>query len=43
MKKICIWGTSIKKVADEAQLLAVCKAIKTRTPQYRNHDICQAW
>lgn len=32
MKKICIWGTSIKKVADEAQLLAVCKAIKTRIP-----------
>jgi len=32
MKKICIWGTSIKKVADEAQLLAVIKAIKTRIP-----------
>ncbi len=32
MKKICVWGTSLKKVADEAQLLAVSKAIRTRIP-----------
>jgi polysaccharide pyruvyl transferase WcaK-like protein len=32
MKKICIWGTSLKKVADEAQLIAVSRIIKSRIP-----------
>ena len=32
MKKICIWGVSIKKVADEAQLLAIHKVICDTIP-----------
>lgn len=33
MKKIVIWGTSFKKIADEAQLLAHYKIIKTYCPK----------
>jgi len=32
MKKVTVWGTSFKKVADEAQLLAHYKLIKTICP-----------
>lgn len=32
MLNICIWGTSLKKVADEAQLLALTKAVKEKVP-----------
>jgi len=30
MKRICIWGTSLKKVADEAQILAATQAVKNK-------------
>ncbi|MBI1855759.1 MAG: polysaccharide pyruvyl transferase family protein [Chloroflexi bacterium] len=33
MKKITVWGTSFKKVADEAQLLSHYKIIKTFCPE----------
>lgn len=32
MKRVCLWGTSLKKIADEAQLLAVIKIIHERVP-----------
>ena len=32
MKKICIWGTSLTKVADEAQVISVIKIINERLP-----------
>lgn len=32
MKRICVWGTSLQKVADEAQFLSVVDAIRTRFP-----------
>jgi len=32
MKKICIWGTSLKKIADEAQVIAFIKIINDRLP-----------
>lgn len=35
MKRICLWGTSLQKVADEAQFLSVIDAIRTRLPDAR--------
>ena len=32
MKKICVWGTSLKKVADEAQVIAFIRIMKSRVP-----------
>jgi polysaccharide pyruvyl transferase WcaK-like protein len=32
MKKICLWGTSLQKVADEAQVLALIKIINSQFP-----------
>ena len=32
MKKICIWGTSLRKVADEAQVISFIKIINERLP-----------
>ncbi len=32
MKKICIWGTSLKKIADEAQVISFIKIINERLP-----------
>jgi polysaccharide pyruvyl transferase WcaK-like protein len=32
MKKICIWGTSLKKIADEAQVISSIKIINDRLP-----------
>ena len=32
MKRICVWGTSIKKIADEAQSLAFTKILKSKIP-----------
>ncbi len=33
MRRVGVWGTSIKKVADEAQLLAFVQIVKTREPK----------
>jgi len=32
MKRICVWGTSLKKVADEAQVIAFIRIMKSRVP-----------
>lgn len=32
MKRFCLWGTSLQKVADEAQFLSVVQAIEARFP-----------
>lgn len=32
MKRICIWGTSLKKIADEAQVISFIKIINERIP-----------
>lgn len=32
MKQICIWGTSLRKVADEAQVIALIRIINSRFP-----------
>lgn len=32
MKKICVWGTSLKKIADEAQIIAFVRIIKSKFP-----------
>ena len=32
MKRICVWGTSLKKVGDEAQIIAFVRIIKSRYP-----------
>lgn len=32
MKRICVWGTSLKKVADEAQVIAFMRIVKERYP-----------
>ena len=32
MKKICIWGTSLRKVADEAQVIAFIRIVKSKLP-----------
>ncbi len=32
MKKICIWGTSLKKIADEAQVISFIEIINNRFP-----------
>ncbi|MBI4341166.1 MAG: polysaccharide pyruvyl transferase family protein [Candidatus Omnitrophica bacterium] len=33
--RVCLWGTSLHKVADEAQMIAACDAIRLRMPQAR--------
>ncbi len=35
MKRICIWGTSLRKVADEAQVIAFIRIMKSRIPDAR--------
>lgn len=35
MKQVCLWGTSLQKVADEAQFLSVVDAIRARFPDAR--------
>ncbi len=32
MKKICVWGISLRKVADEAQVIAFIRIMKSRVP-----------
>jgi polysaccharide pyruvyl transferase WcaK-like protein len=32
MKKICVWGTSLRKIADEAQVIAFIRIIKSKFP-----------
>lgn len=32
MKKICVWGTSLRKIADEAQVIAFVRVIKSKFP-----------
>ena len=36
MRRVGVWGTSLKKVADEAQLLAFVQIVKTREPKVHN-------
>ena len=33
MAKICVWGTSLKKMRDEARLLAFSRIAKRRIPR----------
>ena len=33
MKRVCIWGTSLKKVADEAQVLSFIQIVNTKFPE----------
>jgi len=35
MPNICLWGTSCKKVGDEAQMLSVCQVLKSTIPNLR--------
>ncbi|MGH7801117.1 MAG: polysaccharide pyruvyl transferase family protein [Thermodesulfobacteriota bacterium] len=35
MKRICIWGTALRKVADEAQVIAFIRIMKNRIPDAR--------
>jgi len=32
MKRICVWGTSLKKIADEAQVIAFIRIVQQRFP-----------
>ena len=33
MSRVCLWGTGLKKVGDEAQLLAVCQMLQACLPE----------